>query len=134
MSDGGLSDINIAFLFMVSVSAIGVLAVNFAFIVKMAKERARFEYQDIFMFLRISDYIKGFFFLQLDDRCAYRAIVCLRRIQPYFIVEITCQLHCTNYAHWEVLSCHFVKERYVLLERGYEEPQRYLDLMVNLTT
>ena len=62
MSDGGLSDINIAFLFIVSVSVIGVLAVNFAFIVKMAKERARFEYQDIFMFLRISDYIKGFFF------------------------------------------------------------------------
>ena len=71
MSDGGLSDINIAFLFIVSVSVIGVLAVNFAFIVKMAKERARFEYQDIFMFWRISDYIEGFFFLKLDDCCAY---------------------------------------------------------------
>ena len=54
MSDGGLSDINIAFLFIVSVSVIGVLAVNFAFIVKMAKERTKLEYQDIFMFLRSS--------------------------------------------------------------------------------
>ena len=71
MSDGGLSDINIAFLFIVSVSVIGVLAVNVAFIVKMAKERARFKNQDIFMFLRISDNIEGFFFLKLDDCCAY---------------------------------------------------------------
>ena len=39
MSDGGLSDINIAFLFIVSVSVIGVLAVNFAFIDKMVMER-----------------------------------------------------------------------------------------------
>ena len=71
MSDGGLSDINIAFLFIVSVSVIGVLAVNVAFIIKMAKERARFKNQDIFMFLRISDNIEGFFFLKLDDCCAY---------------------------------------------------------------
>ena len=53
MSDGGLSDINIAFLFIVSVSVIGVLAVNFAFIDKMAMERTKFKYHDIFMFFCI---------------------------------------------------------------------------------
>ena len=76
-SDGGLSDINIAFLFIVSVSVIGVLAVNFAFMVKMAKEKTKLEYQDMFMVLSISGQCKGFFFFsKLNDPCAYRNIVC----------------------------------------------------------
>ena len=77
MSDGGLSDINIAFLFIVSVSVIGVLAVNFAFIDKMAMERTKLKYHDLFMFLRILGQSRGFlFFFKLDDPCAYQNIDC----------------------------------------------------------